>query len=99
FDNAALRFVGTPIDLGPSNEAVYLILYGTGLRNNGGLNNVVAKLGNADAQVLFAGALAGFAGLDQVNVWIPKSLAGAGEIDVVLTVGGKTANTVKVNIK
>jgi uncharacterized protein (TIGR03437 family) len=99
FDAAAQRFVGKPIDLGPSNEAVYLILYGTGLRAHSGLSNVVAKLGNADAQVLFAGALAGFAGLDQVNVWIPKSLAGAGEIDVVLTVGGKTANTVKVNIK
>jgi len=38
-------------------------------------------------------------GLDQLNLIVPRSLAGRGEVDVVLTVDGRTANTVKVNIK
>jgi len=38
-------------------------------------------------------------GLDQVNVLIPRSLIGRGEVDVVLTVDGKPANTVRVAIK
>ena len=32
-------------------------------------------------------------GLDQVNVKLPKSLRGRGEVDVVLTVDGVAANT------
>jgi len=40
-----------------------------------------------------------YAGLDQVNVYVPRSLAGAGEVPVVLTADGVTANVVTVNIK
>ena len=47
------------------------------------------------AQVLFAGAQGEFAGLDQVNVQVPAAVKGAGEVDVVLTVVGKTANVVR----
>jgi uncharacterized protein (TIGR03437 family) len=39
------------------------------------------------------------AGLDQVNVQLPRSLAGRGDVDVVLTVDGKIAIMVRVNIK
>ena len=38
-------------------------------------------------------------GLDQVNLRVPRSLIGRGEVDVVLTVDGKIANTLRVNIK
>jgi uncharacterized protein (TIGR03437 family) len=37
--------------------------------------------------------------MDQVNLLVPTSLAGRGEVDVVLTVDGVAANTVRVNIK
>jgi uncharacterized protein (TIGR03437 family) len=41
-----------------------------------------------------------FVGLDQVNLGpIPRVLAGRGEVDLVLTVDSKPANTVKVNIR
>jgi len=33
-----------------------------------------------------------------LNLRVSRSLMGRGEIDIVLTVDGKTANTVKVNI-
>jgi uncharacterized protein (TIGR03437 family) len=99
FDAATQRFVAVPIDLGPASDLVYLILYGTGVRFRSGLQGVTVRLGNADGNVLYAGGQTGFAGLDQLNVGIPRSLIGSGEIPVVLTVDGKTANTLRINIK
>ncbi|MGH9800448.1 MAG: hypothetical protein ACRD82_08805 [Blastocatellia bacterium] len=49
--------------------------------------------------VQYAGPQGGFVGLDQANILLPKSLAGRGEVDVVLIVNGKTANTLRLNIK
>ena len=46
-----------------------------------------------------AGPQADFAGLDQVNGLLPRSLAGRGEVQVLLSVEGKPANTVTVNIR
>ncbi len=99
FDAAQNRFVATPLDLGPAGEQVFLILFGTGLRFNSGVANAACKLGGADAPVLYVGAQGELVGLDQVNVVVPRSLAGRGEMDLVLTVDGKAANTVRVNIK
>ena len=57
------------------------------------------RIGGVPVQVLYAGLQPDFAGLDQINVLVPRSLIGRGEVDLVLTVDGKVANTVKVNIK
>jgi uncharacterized protein (TIGR03437 family) len=48
--------------------------------------------------VQYAGPQGGFAGLDQVNIRVPRGLAVRGAVDVILVVDGKTANTVTVNI-
>jgi uncharacterized protein (TIGR03437 family) len=96
WDAAQNRFVAAPIDLAVENEQVILILFGTGLRYRSSLSSVSARIGGTDAQVLFAGAQNDFVGLDQVNVVLPRSLAGRGEVDVVLTVDGETANTVRI---
>jgi uncharacterized protein (TIGR03437 family) len=60
---------------------------------------VACKIGGADAEVLFAGAAPGFVGLDQSNLRLPRSLVGRGEVDVVLTVDSKMANTVRIAIR
>jgi hypothetical protein len=99
WDAAQNRFVAAPIDLSVESEQVFLILFGTGLRYRSSLSSVSARIGGIDAQVLFAGAQGDFAGLDQVNVSLPRSLTGRGEVDVVLMVDGKAANTVKASIK
>ncbi len=99
FDSATQRFVATPIDLGPATDVVYLVLFGTGLRFRTALQGVSARLDTVNGNVIYAGGQTGLAGLDQINVGIPRSLIGKGEVDVVLTVDGKTANTVRVNIK
>ena len=99
FDPAQNKFVAAPIDLGPETDRVFLILFGTGIRYRSALSAVTAKLGGTDAQVMFAGALDGFVGLDQVNVSLPRSLIGRGEVDIALTADGQAANTVKVTLK
>lgn len=99
FDAAQNRFFARPIDLGQATDEVFLILFGTGIRNRAALSTVSARIGSENAEVLFAGPQGGFVGLDQVNLRLPRSLAGRGEVDVVLTAEGKTANVVKVNVK
>jgi uncharacterized protein (TIGR03437 family) len=99
FDAAQNRFVAAPIDLGPESDQVFLVLFGSGIRFRSSLSAVTARVGGADMQTLYAGAQGGFAGLDQVNVRLARSLAGRGEVDVSLTVDGKPANTVIAQIR
>jgi uncharacterized protein (TIGR03437 family) len=99
FDSAMNRFVSIPIDLGPETDQVFLILFGTGFRSRTMLAAVSATAGGTNAEVLYAGLTPGFVGLDQANIRLPRSLAGRGEIDVVLTVEGKTANPVRLNLR
>jgi uncharacterized protein (TIGR03437 family) len=49
--------------------------------------------------VSFAGAQGDFVGVDQVNVLLPRVLAGRGELDLFLTVDGQLANPLRVQIK
>jgi uncharacterized protein (TIGR03437 family) len=99
YDASQKKFVPVPIDLGPATEKVYLILYATGLRHRSTLSAVTVTIGGVSAEVSYAGPQGYYVGLDQVNVLIPRSLTGRGEVDAVLNVDGKTANTAKVNIK
>ena len=86
------------IDLNAADE-VFLELYGTGIRNNSRLTNVTATVGGVTVPVLYANKQPDFIGLDQVNIQLPKMLVGRGEVDVVLTVDGKVANPVRINLK
>lgn len=99
FDPAQSRFIPIPIDLGPESEQVFLILYGTGIRFRSSLSAVSVRLGGVDAPVTYAGEQGNLVGLDQVNARLPRSLIGRGEVEVVLTAEGKTANAVRVSIK
>jgi uncharacterized protein (TIGR03437 family) len=103
FDPAQLKLVAVPIDLGPdlggAGDQVFLILFGTGLRNRSSLANVKAQIGNIDVSPAFAGAQGDLLGLDQINLLLPRNLAGRGKVDVALTVDGLTANGVSVSMK
>jgi uncharacterized protein (TIGR03437 family) len=98
-DSATGRFVSVPIDLGPATDQVFLVVFGTGFRFRSALSTVSARLGGVESEVLYAGVTPGFVGLDQCNIRISRSLIGRGEIDVVLTVDTKTANTSRLNIR
>jgi len=85
-----------PINLGPATDQIFLILYGTGFRNAGTAGTRMTVNG-IDAQVSYAGAQGAFAGLDQVNVLLPRNLSGTANL--VLKTGSQTANTVNVVIQ
>lgn len=89
----------TPLDLRAPTEQMYLVLFGTGIRGRSSLAAVSATIDRVNAPVEYAGPVPGLIGLDQVNLAVPPSLAGRGEVDVVLTVDGKVANPVKVSFK
>ena len=99
FDTGQNKFVAVPIDLGAESEQVFLTLYGTGLKNRSGLANVKVKIGGVDVPADYAGAQGFFVGLDQVNVKIPRSLIGRGEVNLELIVDGKAANVLKAAVK
>lgn len=99
YDSTQNAYVVTPIDLGASTDQVFLIGYGTGLRNRSSLSTATATIGGTSAVVSYAGAQGTYVGLDQVNIAIPRSLASRGNVDVVLSVDGQSANTVTINIK
>jgi len=85
------RVVPLPVNLGPTSDQVYLEIYGTGIQA-AGLKNVQVRIGGVNAPVSAVGS--GFAaGIDQVEVQVPRSLAGRGKVSVVLTAAGQVANT------
>ena len=86
--------------LSPSTTARpnYLVLFGTGFRKRTALSNVRVTVGGIISQIDYAGTQNGFAGLDQLNIVIPSTARGSGEVDLILTVDGVTANKVRVNI-
>lgn len=92
-DNGVLA--AAPVSLAP--DAVYLVLYGTGIRGAGGA--VTANIQGYDAEVTYAGAQLQFPGLDQVNILLPKSLAGAGTVNVILTAAGIDSNAATITIQ
>lgn len=89
----------SPIDLGGPSEQVFLILFGTGIRNRSSQTGVSVRIGGQAAEVQYAGPQGLFEGLDQVNVRLPRTLAGAGLVDISLDADGNPANVLQVRIK
>ncbi|MGE0884969.1 MAG: PKD domain-containing protein [Blastocatellales bacterium] len=104
FDQATGQFVPVQVDLGPEGDLVYVLLYGVGMRARSSAGNISVTI-NGSTRALNpnnfedAFGVAGFVGLDQVNVLLSRSLIGAGLINVSLTVDGKPSNTVQLLIK
>jgi uncharacterized protein (TIGR03437 family) len=99
----SLGWAPAPISIGP--EPTYLTLYGTGIRNGanigvmcgcGSMNNVAVT---EPLVVRYAGPQPDAPGLDQVNVSLPPTLNGIGNIALWVVVDGEYSNQVVVNIK
>ena len=93
---AAGSCVTVPFDVGTADTPVYLELFCTGIR--GTKSSLAATIGGTAVAATW-GVQSQYPGMDQVNILVPTSLAGRGEVDVVLIVDGTAANTVRVNIK
>jgi uncharacterized protein (TIGR03437 family) len=95
---AAGTCVATPLDLGGDSDLVVVLLFGTGMR--GASQPATATVGGVSAGVAGPVAQGQYAGLDQVNLGpLRRSLAGRGEVAIILTVDGKPANPVTVKIQ
>jgi uncharacterized protein (TIGR03437 family) len=90
-------YVAVPINLSPSTDQFYLILYGTGFRGAG--SNVTVAIRGLNAPVAYAGPQGEIPGLDQVNVVLPQQLAGRGVANIVLMAASIGANVVNIAIQ
>ncbi len=97
FQCAAVVCKAVPIDVG-TDAPVTLSLYTTGVRGVS-MDRVKVTIAGMDMPVQYAGPQGQYPGLDQINVGLLLSLRGAGEVDVVLTVDGQPANTVRIAIQ
>ena len=95
--NAQGSFSATPINIGSATDNVYLTFYGTGVQA-AGLANIAVTVNGVNTPVLYAG-ISVYPGVDQVNVQLPASLAGAGTVTLQLTAAGIAANTVQIAIQ
>jgi uncharacterized protein (TIGR03437 family) len=92
---AARSCLGSPLSQGAATDTLYVELYGTGIRS---AKSVQCFVAGQSVPVLYAGPVAAFTGLDQVNVSIPKSLAGLGDVTVYLVADGVTTNVVGLTL-
>jgi uncharacterized protein (TIGR03437 family) len=93
---AARSCLASPLSLGGSADTLYIELYGTGIRGAAAVQCFVA---GQSVPCLYAGPVAAYAGLDQVNILIPKSLAGAGDVRVYVVADGAASNVVGLKIQ
>jgi uncharacterized protein (TIGR03437 family) len=88
-----------PIDLGQSGDSATLVLFATAVRNLSSFADATAFFNGQRLPVQFAGDQGTYVGLDQVNIAIPASWRGAGQVNVRLVVDGFSSNVVTINIK
>jgi uncharacterized protein (TIGR03437 family) len=89
----AITFLLGDFSTRTANSPTYLALFATGLNTS---ITPTVTIGGVSAQVVFFGAAPCCAGLQQINIMLPDSLAGAGRVPVVLMSGGAASNAVQV---
>jgi uncharacterized protein (TIGR03437 family) len=82
-------FVNAPISLTPAGNTFYLLLYGTGVRFG---SVITVSINGTTYSPTYAGAQGTYAGLDQINILLPATLAGSGMVNVTVTVDGQVSN-------
>lgn len=97
FDPVTKNYVAKPIALGPETDRVFLELYCTGVRGATDTNkdgnrqeSVWVLVGGQTLTPTYAGPQADYAGLDQVNVEVPRTLKSAGKLH--LSLHGQTSH-------
>ncbi len=85
----------TPLDLGQESAITTVRVVGTGFRHATGL---ACRLGGEDAKILRHGPHETLPGRDIVDIEVPRSLFGVGEVDLKLTADELESNSVTVSI-
>jgi uncharacterized protein (TIGR03437 family) len=101
------RWQTKAINLGPTGERVFLILFLSGIRglpnsdgnsSNGVAENVRVLIGGVEQTPIFANKQGGLIGVDQINVEIPRELLGRGKIKATVLGGGFSSLEVEIEI-
>jgi uncharacterized protein (TIGR03437 family) len=82
----------------PLHAGDYIALFLTGLGTVPGTTTVTVGGQNCAGQYFFAGRVASYVGLDQINCQIPSGVTGAA-VPVVVTTNGRVSNTATLNIQ
>lgn len=96
YDEQQQKWVNVPIDLSKPDEEVVLVLFATGLRFRNSTIPVKVAAGIELLNAQYAGPQGQFVGLDQINVTLPRTLAGIGEVSLGFFVNQSHANSVTV---
>lgn len=86
------------ITVGTATRPNYLVLYCTGVRRRSSLSAVRVTIGGVALSVDYVGPHSRLAGMDQINVRLPLVLRGRGDVDVIVTVDGRTSNVARIYI-
>ena len=63
------------------------------------MTNPTVTIGGMEADVVFSGLAPDFVGLYQVNVQVPSDAPIGDAVEVVITIGGVTSNTVTIAVQ
>jgi uncharacterized protein (TIGR03437 family) len=96
FDAAQGIQVPAVINFGPPTDTLYLELYGTGFRNAASMGKVNILVGGMAVKPLFVGPQPEFPGLDQINLPLPRSLAGTGTISIFAAIDAQFSNRIDI---
>jgi len=84
-----------PLPVGPAARPTHVILTGSGWRY---ANRVNVRLNNVPCVVATFGPSGSFPGQDELVFQIPPMLAGAGSVDMIVSVAGREANYTRLNL-
>jgi uncharacterized protein (TIGR03437 family) len=82
-----------------ANDRIFLVLYGTGISGASSISMVNVTIGGIPVNIAYAGVQGQFAGLDQVNMELPRSFVGTGQATLQLTVAGQAANPLGIIVQ
>ena len=91
FNPTTNRYITRPINFGPATDRIFLEIFLTGIRGvkdtNGDGNldeNVWVLIGGQSLKPSFVGRQGFFAGVDQINVELPRNLNGKGKLNLAI---------------
>jgi len=90
--------VARPVSLGSPTDQPYLFLFGTGIAA-AGTSGTKVSVGGDSLSPAYAGPQTVYPGLDQVNILLPASLAGKGNVAIQLTANSLAANPVNITFQ
>jgi uncharacterized protein (TIGR03437 family) len=87
-----------PVPISFNGDKLILELFGTGF-DNATVDNTRVTVNFTPVIVNYAGVQPSWAGEDQINVQLPSSLAGSGEVPVQVFVNNQSANPVTITFQ